>query len=129
MEDLDWNAFFTDLSRAVLFSKVDGVPDQFKRKYRREVIVLLNMLQYVGLFGSPTSDHPDPSENCDLCGGTLTKSRWFADCAHGPGGEWGNLCQSCFIDHGGSLGWGRGQLYMLTDDRHWRLVVGGDPGS
>jgi hypothetical protein len=127
MHDPDWGSFINDLSRAFLFQKVDGLAGDFQRKYRREIISLLTMLEAVDLFGSPTSDHPDPPTNCDLCGRSLTDYRWFADCEHGARGEWGNLCQSCFIAHGGSLGWGRGQLYMQTGDGQWRHVVGADP--
>jgi hypothetical protein len=127
MRDPDWTAFIDDLGRSFLFHRVEGAADGFKRKYRLETIVLLDMLNRVGLFGSPTSFHPDPPESCDLCGRTLVEYRWFADCQHGPQGEWSNLCQPCFIERGGSLGWGRGQLYLQTDDRRWRLVVGGDP--
>jgi hypothetical protein len=129
MDDPDLSAFLTDLSRAVLFHKVEGPADSFKRKYRREIIVFLSMLHHVDLFGSPTSIHPDPPETCDLCGGSLAAYRWFVDGQHGPRGEWGNLCQSCFIKTGGSLGWGRGQLYLQMPDKRWRLVAGGDPSE
>jgi hypothetical protein len=127
MDDPNFPAFLEDLSRAVLFHKVEGAADSFKRKYRREIIVLLSMLHHVDLFGSPTSVHPDPPENCDLCGGSLTDYRWFVDGQHGQQGEWGNLCQPCFIERGGSLGWGRGQLYLQTSIGQWRSVAGGDP--
>ena len=127
MDDPDLSAFLTDLSRAVLFHKVEGVADHFKRKYHREIIVLLSMLHHVDLFGSPTSYHPDPPESCDLCGGSLGAWRWFVVGQHGPGGERSNLCQPCFINAGGSLGWGRGQLYLQNPNRRWLLVAGGDP--
>jgi hypothetical protein len=34
MDDPDLSAFLTDLSRAVLFHKIEGAADSFKRKYR-----------------------------------------------------------------------------------------------
>jgi hypothetical protein len=125
VDDPDLSAFLTDLSQAVLFHKFEGTADNFKRKYRREIIVFLSMLHHVGLFGSPTSYHPDPPKSCDLCGGSLAAWRWFVNGQHGPGAEWGNLCQACFINAGGSLGWGRGQLYLQMPDGRWLLVAGG----
>jgi hypothetical protein len=119
--------FIDDLCRAVLFHRVEGVTDKFTREHRQEIIVLLSMLNRVGLVGSRTSLHFAPPDSCDLCGKPVSKYQWFADCQHGDEGEWGSLCQPCFIERGGALGWGRGQLYLQTESGEWRLVVGGNP--
>jgi hypothetical protein len=127
MDDINWPAFFDGLNRAVLFHKVEGISTSFTRQHRQEIIVLLSMLNRVGLIGSPTSLHFAPPDHCDLCGIPVLNYQWFADCEHGEEGEWGSLCQPCFIERGGALGWGHGQLYLQTHSGEWRLVVGANP--
>jgi len=45
---------------------------------------------------------------CDLCSGSVGKT--FYD-ARMKSGQWANVCQSCFVLHGISLGVGYGQKY------------------
>lgn len=39
-------------------------------------------------------------------------------------GQWGNICHACFVEHGCSLGTGKGQRYELQPDNKW-LKTGG----
>jgi hypothetical protein len=127
MKDSDFDKFFDDLVKAMLFHRVEGFAERFKNKYRQEIIVLLDMLDRVGLVGAATALHPDPPHECDLCNRNLKEYRWFVD-GQTASGEWANMCQPCFIDHGGAIGWGHGQLYLQVGD-HWRLVSGNDPAA
>ncbi len=129
MRDPNFQGFIRELHTVVGLHRVPSVADSFKEKYRLEIVVLLDMLNRLGLCALPTSIHPDAPQQCDLCGESLLEYRWFADCEHGPHGEWGNLCQSCFLEHGGSIGWGHGQLYLQTQDKRWRLIAGSDPSE
>ncbi len=59
--------------------------------------------------------------NCQLCNGPYNKTMYDAN-LRGVG--WGNFCHSCFTDHRGTLGTGRGQKYTKQADGRW-LKVGG----
>lgn len=56
-------------------------------------------------------------DKCDMCGNPF-KGGIMYDCAVAPAPNvqavWGNVCNSCFHIFGGSLGIGRGQMYVLT---------------
>lgn len=67
-------------------------------------------------------------ESCDTCKRDLTKARFMIDSAVTVGGPWGCMCAVCFYEAGGSIGWGKGQLYE-REERGWRLVGGGPPGD
>lgn len=62
--------------------------------------------------------------NCDVCDCPLLDYKYMADAQlAGSGGPWGFMCEDCFVFGGGSLGPGKGQLY-LNDGNRWLLVGG-----
>jgi hypothetical protein len=65
-------------------------------------------------------------ESCDICKRDMSKARFMIDSAVIAGGPWGCMCAVCFGDAGGSIGWGKGQLYE-RDEHGWRLVGGAPP--
>ncbi|ARL10622.1 endonuclease NucS domain-containing protein [Burkholderia pseudomallei] len=63
-------------------------------------------------------------ENCDICDSSLEDEKYMADSAMaGSGSPWGCMCADCFVFGGGSIGLGKGQLY-LKDPNGWLLVGG-----
>jgi hypothetical protein len=56
----------------------------------------------------------------------MSKARFMIDSAVVADGPWGCMCAMCFDRSGGSIGWGKGQLYE-RDERGWCLVGGGPP--
>jgi hypothetical protein len=67
-------------------------------------------------------------ESCDVCKRDMSKARFMVDSAVTVGGPWGCMCAACFGNAGGSIGWGKGQLYE-RDGNGWRLVGGGPPSD
>jgi hypothetical protein len=60
--------------------------------------------------------------NCDLCERSFVPLRYMID-AHLPSGGGANVCAKCFLEFGGTLGTGRGQLYEATEDG-WLYIAG-----
>ncbi len=121
-------AFFEALSITSQPGMSREAIDAFRQAYRCELFELFDMLRGVGLIGGDSDVYADDPDTCDLCSDDLGESRWFVDGAT-RSGEWANMCPTCFVKQGQSLGWGHGQLYSRTNDDRWRLVVGGDPAS
>jgi hypothetical protein len=88
-------------------------------------VVLFDMLSRVGLIGGENTEHSDPPEHCDICSRRLLDYRWFVD-GEQQSGEWANMCLPCFVEHGDSIAWGHGQLYLQGPDQAWRMISGGD---
>ncbi len=59
--------------------------------------------------------------NCQICrgpfNGVMYDSRTIV-------GQWGNICQGCFITHGTGLGTGLGQRYELREAGRWVKTAG-----
>lgn len=50
--------------------------------------------------------------HCDLCGRTLSRSGIYVD-GKTKFGAWATMCSGCHLDHGGKLGAGFGQKYLM----------------
>lgn len=61
---------------------------------------------------------PDP---CDGCNKPFEKR--FTD-GRTRSGQWGNMCPVCAMNHGMSLGEGRGQQYDKQPDGRWMKTGG-----
>lgn len=53
---------------------------------------------------------------CDVCRGPFGNVMYDA---RTQSGQWGNLCQGCFKQHGEGLGEGKGQKYRRQKDGTW----------
>jgi hypothetical protein len=62
---------------------------------------------------------------CNLCGHDFENDQYMADAAI-VGHTWANICARCFEEQKAEIGWGRGQLYLRTDEG-WLLVAGFGP--
>jgi len=127
MKDPDWGGFIDALCQATVLHRRKELVDVFRHQYKQELFVLLDMLERVGIVGADTSLHIDPPTECDLCGSAFSHHRWFIDGGVDGTGAWANMCPSCFVEKGHSIGWGSGQLYLNAGEGRWRLVAGGDP--
>jgi hypothetical protein len=65
---------------------------------------------------------PSPT-NCDYCGKSLAKEKYFIDGRERNSLQWGCMCTDCCESKGEGIGVGNGQLY-LNQDGHWLLVGG-----
>jgi hypothetical protein len=64
-------------------------------------------------------------KRCDLCGHDFENDQYMADTST-KCGFWANVCSRCFDEREAQIGWGKGQLYLRTDDG-WLLVAGFGP--
>ena len=128
MGEPDYQGFWEALPHVAMLSRRSELQEGFRREHREVVLSLLSMLHRLGLVWGATSLHPSPPGECDLCGAALRDQQLFVE-GQAAGELWGNMCASCFLADGHSVGWGKGQLYLNIGDGAWRLVAGGDPAT
>jgi hypothetical protein len=99
---------------------------QILGKYKAEIAMLLVGLRIAQVTGR--NEIPvDPAQTCDLCGLNLEEMTLYVDGAtDGMGSPWANMCIGCFLERGGGVGWGVGQLYS-HNGTHWHCIGGGNP--
>lgn len=120
---------FAGLGRALLDHK--SMSDYARRSatlapFRAELAMLLVGLRKAEITGS-NERPPDPAEACDACGTELEAGGLYVDGKLGDGGGmWANMCLTCFLAQGTSIGWGVGQLYA-HDGIGWQCIGGGNP--
>lgn len=104
----------------------EGSRRHILESYKAEIAVLLVGLRAAKITGR--NEIPlDAAENCDLCGLNLKQTTLYVDGATGGmGAPWANMCIACFLERGGGIGWGLGQLYS-HDGAHWHCIGGGNP--
>jgi hypothetical protein len=65
-----------------------------------------------------------PPVQCHICGIHLATQKYFVDGRRKSNSGWACMCPDCFSEHGESVGWGIGQLYLNQGNASW-LQVGG----
>ncbi|MBA5608513.1 hypothetical protein H3H36_24510 [Duganella sp. FT3S] len=65
-----------------------------------------------------------PPDNCDLCGKSLAREKYFIDGKLSGSHMWANMCGHCYRLRGEDIRWGRGQLFKNCGPGRW-LMVGG----
>lgn len=94
--------------------------------FRAELAMLLVGMRKAQIIGS-NERPPDPAEACDACDTELKVSGLYVDGKlQDGGGMWANMCLTCFLEQGTSIGWGVGQLYAY-DGVGWQCIGGGSP--
>lgn len=126
MKEPDYQAFWSALPHVSILRGRPDLQEAFRREYREEIIGFLTMLHRLGLVWGATRLHPEPPGECDLCGAALKDCQLFVEGVT-PDGLGANMCPSCFLEEGHSIGWGKGQLFLNKGDGRWRMVAGGDP--
>lgn len=129
MSRADYEGFWAKLPHMVVLASDSEALSAFRHQYREEVMGLLSMLHRIGLFGGATNLHAAPPHDCDSCGAELMDFQWFIEGRGAVVGTWMNMCPTCYLARGHSIGWGAGQLYLQVAGGAWRLVCGGDPES
>jgi hypothetical protein len=104
----------------------EGSRREILQKYKTEIAMMLVGLRAAQITGR--NDIPaDPAESCDLCGLKLKEMTLYVDGAVGAmGAPWASMCIACFLDQGGGIGWGVGQLYSYNG-ANWHCIGGGNP--
>lgn len=120
------DTFLDALRSAAVLAAQDNLRREFVHVYREDILGLLGQLQRLSLAGGATRLHPAPPHSCDICDGAISGSSFFVDGRRGDG-AWANQCAGCFLEDGGGIGWGIGQLYWATDAGGWRLIAGQNP--
>lgn len=125
MRDPDYDGFWNALPNAALCRGEWDINEGFRHRYREEIIGVLNMLHRLGLVWGATALHPQPPDECDLCGCRLRDQQLFVDGVT-EDSRWAIMCARCFMEHGLAVGPSTGQLYLQVAEGKWRLVVGSD---
>ena len=95
-------------------------------RFKAEIAMLLIGLS-AGLVTGRNEIPTDAAEKCYLCGLKLEETTLYIDGAvGGMGAPWANMCVTCFLEQGGGIGWGVGQLYS-HDGTNWHCIGGGNP--
>lgn len=63
--------------------------------------------------------------HCQMPGCSTAFDQYMYDCSIPTfGGQWGNICHTCFKAHGCRTGLGYGQKYELQPDGKWLKIEG-----